>query len=221
MSRINKTLGHLVLFVLVGLITSPAFADLLTTGTPYTEGTTVWEGTAYFPSLYPDNPETEVLAGYVEWVVYAPGDFPFSGYTQPEDEYAYVYQIFNKGLAALSNYSVSIEADSADNIATFSDADNGVTGDVPWNMTISAPGSASWDFDGILQGSNSQGLVFSSSKPPEDYRSIVVNHGEYITAEPVPSPNPNPIPEPGTLVSLLIGLGILCMTTQARRIRRH
>jgi hypothetical protein len=204
----------LALFCIVGLWALPAPADLLTTGTPYYDGVTTWKGTSNFPAI-PD----PVLGGYVDWVVYAPGQFPFTGYTPTAGEFTYVYQMHSTGTAAVSNYSVGLD-NPADNIGDFVDLGHSVTGDpalIPMNIYGPFPGgSASWDFNGINQGGHSCGLVFSSPYKPLENFAVIINHGQYQVAQSVPSPS-NTTPEPATIWLLGGGLGLILANWLRRR----
>jgi hypothetical protein len=210
----KKIVVGLVLFAVVGLCALPAPADLLTTGTPYFDGVTTWRGTSNFPAT-PD----PILGGYVEWDVYGPGQFPFAGYTPTSGEYTYVYQLFNTGSAAITNYSVALD-NAADNIGAFVDGGNGVTGDqpIPLGMNIYAPpnGGASWDFTGIAQLGHSCGLVFSSPYAPLSKIGIIINHGEYRIGDNIPSPS-SATPEPATLGLLGSALGLMATGWWLRR----
>jgi hypothetical protein len=208
----NTVIG-LALFAIVGLWVLPASADLLTTGIAYNDGITVWRGTSNLP-VVPD----PVLGAYVEWAVYAPGAFPFAGYTPTPGEFTYAYQLFSTRPAAISNFTVGLD-NLADNIGTFVDGGNGVTGiqplDPPHLYGPLPGGSASWDFDGITQDGHSCGLVFSSPYAPLENLAVIVNHGEFRTGL-APSPS-NGVPEPATLWLLGSGLGLIVAGRWFRR----
>ena len=194
-----------VCFALAGAL--PGTADLIETGTPYDDGVnSAWVGTT--PFVAPENPN---LAGSVDWAVFGPGDFPFSGYSPPSNEYSYVYQVFSTGSDFITSYSVPV-INPAGNAGSFSDSGNGITGVAPSLIEITGiPGSVYWQFSpGIVQLGNSEGLVFSSPKRPRALYSLVVNGGTFATAVPVPSPSAEPIPEPCTFILLVMGLGVLC-----------
>ena len=193
----------LVAVSLVFAVALPASAGLLDTGTPYDDGVNdPWTGTTAFSGL--TNPD---LAGTLDWVVFGPGDFPFAGYTPTLGGYTYVYQLNSTGSEIVSSLTVPINY-SSDNIGTFSDPGNGVTGVAPSAMALSVPGSAIWDFldPGVGQDGSSQGLAFSSPHAPVDWYSIVIDGGSLAYVIPSPSPGPNGIPEPSALILLASGL---------------
>jgi hypothetical protein len=213
MSR-RKTAGLcLISLALLSLLTAPAAASLLDTGTPLNYASTTWRGTSVFPSV-----ADPILGGSVDWVVYGPGQFPFSGYTPTAGEYTYVYQLHSTGSAPITNYSIPID-NYADNIGAFVDTGHGVTGNQPLDpMTLNLPpaGDASWDFNAVGQNQSSCGLVFSSPHLPMEDSGVVINHGEYRTFL-APSPSANPIPEPATIWALLSGLGVVAVWWWGRR----
>src|SRR3954463_7163202 len=99
-----------VLFVL--LVSTPLFAGALNgnanAGGPaplYTGSTPFIQGT---------------LSGYVDYAVFNPGQFPYSGYTPTAGEYTYAYQVFVTGTAPLSSFAVLVPG-PVDNIGSFSD----------------------------------------------------------------------------------------------------
>jgi hypothetical protein len=211
-----------VLFLIFGLLALPAAAATwYDVGTAYNDGTTLWKGTTYIPV-----PPDPLLSGYAEWAVYAPGEFPFSGYTPTPNEFTYVYQIHGTGSTAISNFSVAID-NAADNIGAFVDSGNGLTGDrqplTPMNLYPPPGGSASWDFTlsdadpGILAGQSSWALVFSSPHTPWAEYAVIINHGTFRQGDPIPSPSPNVIPEPATLWLVVSGVGLMLAGWRLRR----
>jgi hypothetical protein len=189
-----------------------ASAGLMDTGTPLFDGTTTWSGSTPFQS------DSEPLSGVVDWRVYAPGDFPFTGYTPTLGEYTYVYQLRNDPTSVnLSAFTVDVE-NQADNIAWFQDLTHGVTGVHPTETLLEYENGSSqqafWRFgepdkDSITPGATSLGLVFSSSKLPMDSYSGVFDNGTTTIAVPVPSPSSSPAPEPGTVSLIVAGLVFL------------
>lgn len=172
-------------------------------GDAYFDGSTTWSGSTSFT-------DGANLHGYVDWAVFAPGDFPYSGYTPTLGEMVYAYQVFGMGTDAVSSFSVGL-LNPANNIGSFS----GLTGDSATSASIVAPpnGKAEWVFlgmdDGIDQGDNSEGLAFSSVKVPQDLFAVVVNGGSFAVAIPVPTPSSTDIPEPVTMALFAAGGAVL------------
>jgi hypothetical protein len=210
MIGLKKATLILGLCAIVGLQALPAVAGLLDT-TPYGG----WSGNSPFEGLV-----EPTLNGSIDWAVYAPGHFPFSGYTPADptppvaDQYTYVYQVHCTGDAAISAFMVGLEG-QASFIGWFTDTGYGIAGDEPLHDTAlvspfilnSPEGSANWNFAGIQAGYSSCGLVFCSPCPPMDYYGIVVNHGDFGIMS-VSSPYPVPIPEPATISLLVCCLGL-------------
>ena len=161
----------------------------------FDDGSTVWSGSTSF-----DNGVG--VAGYVDWAVFAPGDFPYpgTGYAPTAGEMVYTYQLFSTGADAISSFSVALE-NPADNIGSFS----GLTGDAVIN-TVLLPGvKAEWQFAGVTTNSNSEGLAFSSPYVPKDLFGLAVNGGTFSVVIPLPTPSDVEIPEPATLSVLALG----------------
>jgi hypothetical protein len=216
MASRSKAISGVFLFLTVGLWVMPAGAVVLPwydeVGTPYNN----WCGTAYLPPA-----QDTAVAGYVEWAVYAPGQFPFSGdgYTAPANEYTYVYQVFGTGSTAITNFSAEI-FNAADTIGAFSDptyfpplTDEAPT--APYNL-YPPPGEASWDFEGISAGGSSWALVYASRNAPTAGYGYIVNHGTYeynfegtYSDQTDYSLLPAPSAEPASLWLLATGLGLL------------
>lgn len=217
MAGIKKIALCLAIVAAISIISTPVNAGLLDTGTVYNG----WKGTTDFAYTAIDELGTHDLRGYVEWAVFGPKAFPFTGYTPAAGELSYVYQIFNTGADAISQFSFKLDNNKADSHGTFSDDVNGVTGDIPQGSSgLVAPGSTWWDFDGIPQGGSSQGLVFSSSNVPQGFAGIMMNHGGIADVDPIPRPSSNAIPEPTTLATLFSALGFLATVFGIRRFSR-
>jgi hypothetical protein len=147
------------------------------------------------------------LSGYVDWTVFAPGAFPYAGYTPTAGELAYAFQVFTTGSLAVTSFAVALD-NVADSIGTFAN----LTGDVPASSLLTpAPfGSAKWTFPGILPGTNSEGLVFSSIKVPKNLFGSTIDGGTGATVIPLPSPDVTDVPEPATMsVLAMAGLTLL------------
>jgi hypothetical protein len=212
---------YLTICAVIGLLAAPVYAGLIDVGTAYNDGARTWKSTipTYFQSAA--NPD---LSGYVEWIVYGPGAFPFTGFTPAADELTYVYQVFSTGSDHVSSYTVPLynAVDTGIGIGAFSDPANGVTGVAPSAMQLLALDSAHWQFAGINQGDNSEALVFCSPNKPDDYYSILVDGGATAVAgPPLPSPSSTPIPEPAVLASLLIAFAIGATATKAKRLWQY
>ena len=93
----NVTISLVAVMLLSGAVFAGALAD---DPLAYNDGTTVWPGSTPFV-----NAEGSGLEGYVDWAVYAPGVFPYSGYDATANEMVYAYQIFNTGTLAISSFA--------------------------------------------------------------------------------------------------------------------
>ncbi len=143
------------------------------------------------------------LSGYIDWTVFGPGDFPFSGYTPTAGELAYTFQIFSTGADAIHSLTLNDPNGEMNNVGVFAD----LAGEAPSSVALGT--QAEWNFAGLDTGENSIGLAFSSIKTPESLFGIVVNGGSFAVAIPLPVPGSNDIPEPASLA--LLGLGGLLM----------
>jgi len=197
-------LKHTVAVLTVMALAAPAFAGALAThADAFDDGSTVWAGSTAF-----DNGTG--VSGYVDWAVFAPGDFPFANYTPDTGELVYAYQIFSTGADTISSFSVALEND-ADTLGSFSD----LAGDTAINGVLLPAVKAEWQFAGITTGGNSEGLAFSSPMVPKNLFGIAVDGGTFAIVIPVPTPSPNEIPEPATMG--LLGIGGLVALIRRRR----
>jgi len=188
----------LALFVSTHAFAGPLFnhpnaggpAPLYTGSTPFLQGT---------------------LSGYVDYAVFNPGQFPYSGYTPTAGEYTYAYQVFVTGAAPLSSFAVLVPG-PADNIGSFSD----ISGQAPLSGVFTGPpgpgNSAKWTFGGVLTGNMTQGLAYSSPNPPVSSLGSTVDTGQSAWVIPLPAPDPTNLPEPA---SALLAMG--CMLLGLRR----
>jgi len=147
------------------------------------------------------------LSGTVDYHVYAPGTFPFSGgYAPTAGEFVYAYQVFVTGAAPLSSFELIIPG-PADNIGNFTD----LGGTAPLSQALGGiPQTAKWTFPGIPTNGFSRGLAFSSSQPPVDSLGTTVDTGQSAFVIPLPEPGSPNVPEPATMGlvagAMLLGL---------------
>jgi len=199
----------------LGALTVPAAAGILPAHPDaYDDGVVTWSGATPFVS--------GDLAGTIEWAVFTEEAFPFDtggAWTPTPDELVYVYQVYSTG----ADYTTSVNTPTihpAGNAGAFEDAVAGIVGIAPNEATVEVPGSAYFGFpQGIVQGENSQALVFSSPNVPMDLYSIVVNGGSFATASPIPTPSAEPIPEPTTLTLMILATATCILAGLARRRR--
>ena len=185
----------LAIFV-VGLVSATAWAGALDGhGAAYFDGSTTWTGSTPFDNFLG-------LSGYVDWAAFAPGAFPYAGYTPTAGELTYAFQVFSTGPLAVTSFSVALD-NYADGIGTFAD----LAGDIPTSsVLLPAPfGSATWSFSGIAAGGSSMGLAFSSPKVPKDLFGSTIDGGTGAIIIPLPSPDTTDIPEPATMSVLALG----------------
>ncbi|MHC4985336.1 MAG: PEP-CTERM sorting domain-containing protein [Planctomycetota bacterium] len=195
---------HAVAVLTVMVLAAPAFAGALSGhADAFDDGSTVWAGSTAF-----DNGTG--VAGYVDWAVFAPGDFPFAGYTPDAGELVYAYQVFSTGTDVISSFSVALE-NEANSLGSFSD----LSGDAMINGVLLPAVKAEWQFAGITTGGNSEGLAFSSPLVPKELFGIAVDGGTFALVIPVPTPSSNEIPEPATMS--LLGIGALTALIRRRR----
>jgi hypothetical protein len=207
MAAIGKTRWVVCLALIFGLWGGLASAGWIDTTSPYLSGTS---------SFFDTNPAHQPpLQGSIQWAVYSPAQtFPFLGfgYTPTAGDYVYVYQVFNTGDIAISNFSVDV-IHFAENIGSFSDAGDGLDGSTPIGAALDLPYSASWDFDGIVANTHSCGLAYSSPLPPAIDKGYAVNHGTYVNIYGIASP----VPEPATLWLVACGLTVVLVRGWLRR----
>jgi hypothetical protein len=222
MSKSKLVTVFLVLFIAINLFAAATFGGILGYGTPYTDvGGHTWTGTGYF-----ENTDSG-LQGYVDYIVYGPGQFPYadSGYNPPSDLYTYVYQIRNTGSVAISDFQFSVNQ-TVNNLDSF--VSPGRVEGVLASGTDFVSGEGGW-VDWVFSGINgietlsathdSAGLVFTSPKAPEvTSTGMITDGGTSGFVDSLPCPGPNDIPEPGTLILLSAGLG--CLAIGRRFFRR-
>lgn len=165
----------------------------------------VWHGTT--PYVAPVDSGGFQLKGTADWAVYAPGTFPFGGYTPNPTEYVYVYQLFESGNASLSSFSVLLDpASGANNISAFESGPI-VSSDGPSAVGFFVGSTlAKWIMSVSGTTGVSEGLVFTSPNAPMLVTATAVDHGSSDQFYPVPSPQSGNIPEPGGVTLAICGL---------------
>jgi hypothetical protein len=225
MSLLSRVASCVAVLAILAFLAGPASASLISEGTPYDDGSNPpWVGTTFFDFDGSLPHEGDDLEGYVEWIVYGPGDFPagFAGYVPTPGELTYAYQVFVTGSAAhpVSSLDVVIfPGNPANNIGSFSGLS--VVGDAP-SANQFVPAGANWDFAGIPTGGSSQGLAFSSPNVPTDLFGSLIDGGQTAVAIPLPTPSDVPIPEPSSVALALFGsVGLVAFRFARRRRRNH
>jgi hypothetical protein len=189
--------------VIFGLILSPSVLAAPLFGNPNAYLGT-WSGSTSFTS-------GGNFSGHVEWAVFAPGDFPYAGYTPTAGELTYAYQVFVDGTSPLSTFSVLL-VEPADNIGSFTDL--GVV--APSSAVLTPFSDATWMFAGVPMGSSSIGLAFSSPRTPQNLLGSALDSGESALIIPLPSPGEVNVPEPGSLALLGVAFASLLVRRKSR-----
>lgn len=193
--------------VVLLIVSGAASAGVLATDSAaYVDGTgRAWSGSTDLDSGIMIN--GIALKGTVDWCVYAPGSFHFTGYTPTAGEFVYAYQIELKGTSVAELFTVAmLDGNKANNIGSFD-----LTGDrTPNGAYFENPGHANLlaaDFEwapGLTPGQKTAGLVFSSINAPLDWVGTLTDSGQAADGW-VPSPS-NVIPEPATMGLLAVGM---------------
>ena len=156
--------------LVVGLFAATAGAGALDGhAAAFDDGSVVWSGSTSFD-------DGGGVVGYVDFAVFAPGDFPYggTGYTPTAGEMVYAYQVFSSGTDPLSSFTMAL-TNPADNPGSFT----GLPGDAAGPIAL-----ADWHFAGITMGNNSEGLAFSSPYVPKDLFGLVIDGGTFSVAIP-------------------------------------
>ena len=182
----------------------------------YNDGIGTWSGSTDFS----DGIGPEVLSATVEWAVFAPGQFPFSGYSPGSGRFSYVYEVYPTGTLEVNWFWVNmLSGNYAQNIGNFALPDSTIAPiNAGWGSTDPLNlDSAVWEFSGTLApGEASYGLVYSSVNQPLEWFGFVQDGGLLGSPQGIlPSPS-NDIPEPAT-----VGILAVCGVLVAARRRRE
>jgi hypothetical protein len=228
-----KPLAWIAVLAVSVFVATPASADTYFDGRSYQDS---WEGqTSFSATTLNSNGDVETLAGYVNWIVYNAGDFPYAapGY-KTSGELTYVFQLFSTGTDQIHSFKTELDND-ADSIGTFAAPAGGLAaagGMTPSGMVLNSGDSTLWEFMGSSaigkdahgQDEHSQLLIFSSSSSPDDVLGNVLDGGGEVYVDPVPGPGSvtitNPVPEPATLSLTLVGLGFMAAAWAVRQRQR-
>ena len=86
-----------------------------------------WTGTTAF-----DNGAG--LSGTIDWTVFAPGDFPYAGYSPTAGEAVYAFQIYSTGTSSIHSLTLNEATGTGNNIGSFGD----LGGEAPTASSIGA-----------------------------------------------------------------------------------
>lgn len=161
-----------------------------------------------------DNYSSPTLAGFVDYAVYAPGDY--SGSISFPDQYVYAYQFFNNDTSeiGIDFFSVGVLPD----ITVFNVLDDplfayGVPGGVRPSVEFALTESVLYLFqlDNVAADEHSSVLLFTSDREPMMGAGVVsggITGGVIVEL-------PTPAPEPVTVA--LLGLGAMLAARRRRR----
>jgi len=208
----TRTLARLAVLAVSVFVATSASADPLID---------VFDGTSYLSSWQGQTTFSDggTLTGYVNWMVYDGGTFPYAGYTPSDSsEYTYVFQIFSTGTDDIHYFSTELDS-KADSIGALAapavSTEKAAPGGVAPSGTSLQQWYATWEFTDHDIGPNehSQLLVFSSSSLPS-YVVGDIQDGSDVEVDPVPGPGSGAViitivPEPATLSLTLVGLGVM------------
>jgi hypothetical protein len=211
MIRIKST----VLFFALAISAAPALAGPLAVDTNSYLG--IWHSSTPYQGYNdpPFNTDPSGLTGFVDWAVYAPGQFPvgftgLAGWTPDPTHFVYAYQAYETGTAALTSLFVDLFNPGV-NIGEFTG--DGGFGDVGTGATgadfaqIVPMSTAEWYwFAGIPSGGNSYGLAFTSPYVPMLATGTVIDDGTNAFVVPLPTPSDQLIPEPSSFVLAAFGV---------------
>ena len=207
-SRVSKSLLTVMVVLFFG---GQVLAGLATDPGAYVDSVKTWSGSVTFSDTLGQG-----LSGEIEYAVFAPGGFTYSGYTPTPGEFVYAYQITSTGTAPISMLSVTmLDSNEANNISTFVIDGLGISPDsLDFAGAIPNLGSAQWNWNvnGIATGEGSVGLVYSSINAPMDLFGTVQDTGAQAMVD-LPAPS-DVIPEPASM--LLVGIGSLMMIVRRK-----
>ncbi|HEY4308651.1 MAG TPA: PEP-CTERM sorting domain-containing protein [Pirellulales bacterium] len=181
------------------------------------------------------------LQGSIEYWVFSPNTFPYSGYSPSTSDYVYMYQLHESNAAnasPISSLSIGFSATTVTNQGQTADpalgagltaSDLGTVGQQSAILTDpsdTAPSSVYWFFHSIIQpGGNSYGLVFESPYSPALGSFALSDHGSSAgtSADPatlIPVPGNTNVPEPSTIMlGLLAAAGMIPVARRRMRVR--
>ncbi len=153
------------------------------------------------------------LAGSVQYAVFTESAynsiFTNSSVSVDPGELAYVYQVINTGLDAVSKNRILGLNASITGIGS-SDINAGGAGEVAPSSVTLPPPYADWDFSpNILSGENSSALVLSSTNLPDGTTTDIIFNGGTIGNVQVIKPGNIAIPEPASVLLLAFGSALL------------
>ncbi len=218
MKAIQRTLVAAAVVVLLGGWVLPLQASLLDYSADAYQDPDAPNGIAWYGST-PYTNSGGSLSGTVNWVVFAPGEFPpaLSGpsFTPPAGELVYAFQISSTGSLDTSTLQADIEPGCpADSIGSFPLGSGVAPGTGPGDVTLNPGASAYWYFPGgILTGQSSIGLAYASPNTPQQEYGSLIDGGANAYASPLPTPSTAlyVVPEPSTVIllaaaAILLGL---------------
>ena len=189
------------------LASATALGGLATDSNAYDDGVNPqWHGSVHMFSTGGG----DTIEADVEYAVYAPGDFTYTGlgYTPTPGEFVYAYQVIpTAGSVEINTFWVNMLASNeANNIGSFT------LGSIAPSSAFFGSGppdlvSANWEFlgDTLENPGDSYGLAYSSINAPIMYVGFIQDGGlAGIPDGTLPSPS-DEIPEPATMLVLAAG----------------
>ncbi len=152
--------------------------------------------------------------GYIDYAVYAPGDYV--GSVSFPEQFIYCYQIFNSSTsAAVSDFYIDLETGAtAGNPGYDALSSSGVPGGINPSNSNLISGSILYSFSrgGIPANQHSSVLYFSSDLAPAMGTGLIIG----LNAGMVTVELPTPVPEPATIILLILASPILLKTRRRR-----